>query len=117
MEVQGFELNGTYYDNEKFPLGFRRSGDFTIAESDILHAYGKTLAALESGQLAAGNPEQKHFVAVCRGEKEVSSALERTWLKYRSLRFRGLPASAFGRSKPERGQDVMEFVEEPEDDI
>ena len=32
-----------FFDNEKFPRGFAKSGDFTLAEEEILTLYGDTM--------------------------------------------------------------------------
>ena len=32
-----------FYDNTKFPRGFAKSGDFTLAEEEILTLYGLSL--------------------------------------------------------------------------
>ncbi|MCX9525385.1 DUF413 domain-containing protein, partial [Vibrio cholerae] len=40
-----------FFDTKKFPRGFAKSGDFTLAEEDILTRYGDTMLGLESGEL------------------------------------------------------------------
>lgn len=53
-----------FYDNTKFPRGFAKSGDFTLAEEEILTIYGDTMLGLETGELSPQNAEEKHFVKV-----------------------------------------------------
>ncbi|MEC8374138.1 MAG: DUF413 domain-containing protein, partial [Pseudomonadota bacterium] len=36
-----------FIDRQKFPYGFRKSGDFSITEANLLTQFGKTLLALE----------------------------------------------------------------------
>ena len=74
-----------FIDRQHFPYGFRKSGDFSIPEADVLSAYGKTLAGLESGELSPENAEEQHFIAVLKGEQQASSLLEKAWLKYIKL--------------------------------
>lgn len=50
MELMTIESSGVFYDNDRFPIGFRRCGEFTIAEAELLHNYGNSLIALESGE-------------------------------------------------------------------
>lgn len=74
-----------FYDNVHFPRGFSKSGDFTLAEGDILTYFGHTLLGLENGQLSPENQAESDFLEVVRGKKEASSKLERTWMKYLTL--------------------------------
>jgi len=71
-----------FIDREHFPYGFRKSGDFSISESDLLTRYGKTLLALESGELAAESDDEKQFVAFISGHAAAASPLEKAWQKY-----------------------------------
>ncbi len=71
-----------FIDRSHFPYGFRKSGDFSIGEADLLSKYGKTLLALESGELAPETADEKHFVALVAGEAQPDSNLERAWVKY-----------------------------------
>ena len=115
MDIEGFESVGTYYDDANFPRGFSKSGEFTITESDLLHKYGLSLSALESGERSPATAQEKHFIAVCRGDKEPDSQLERTWLKYRSKLGVKPLVSAFGSAHAEVVIDEADF--EPDDDI
>ena len=45
-----------FIDRVKFPYGFKKSGDFSIPEADLLTRYGKTLCDLESGTLSLSFP-------------------------------------------------------------
>ncbi|MEF1289587.1 DUF413 domain-containing protein [Vibrio sp. M260118] len=74
-----------FYDNTKFPRGFAKSGDFTLAEEEILTLYGDTMLGLESGELLPENSEEKHFVKVLVHPGKAKSKLERVWLKYVQL--------------------------------
>jgi len=74
-----------FNDRQKFPYGFRKSGDFSIGEADLLTVYGKTLLALESGDLSPESDEERHFVDFVTGQVEANSPLERVWAKYVQL--------------------------------
>ncbi len=74
-----------FYDHNKFPRGFAKSGDFTLLEEDLLVSYGETLLALENGELTPDNAEEKHFVKVVAHPNKAKSKIEHTWLKYINL--------------------------------
>ena len=74
-----------FIDRQHFPYGFRKSGDFSITEADILSAFGKTLAGLESGELQPENQEEQRFIDVLKGEQAPASSIEKAWLKYIKL--------------------------------
>ena len=71
-----------YIDRQKFPYGFRKSGDFSITEADLLTNYGKTLLGLESGELLPESEDEKHFVEFINGKVEAANNLEKAWAKY-----------------------------------
>ena len=71
-----------FIDRQKFPYGFRKSGDFSIGESDLLTQYGKTLLGLESGELTPESDDEQHFVDFINGRVEADNPLERAWAKY-----------------------------------
>lgn len=71
-----------FIDRQHFPYGFRKSGDFSISESDLLSRYGKNLLALESGELSPTTEDERHFVAFVQGKAEASNNLEKAWQKY-----------------------------------
>ena len=115
MELMTIESSGVFYDNDRFPIGFRRCGEFTIAEAELLHNYGNSLIALESGERSPMTKDEKHFVAVCKGEKEVTTELERVWKKYRTIAARSRLVSAFGASQIHRSPDLSEYAEDMDD--
>ena len=97
------------YDNSKFPRGFAKSGDFTLAEEEILMLYGDTMAGLESGELSPENSEEKHFVKVIENPGKAKTKLERVWLKYTQLaRGRKRFHTLNGRNKPDASEDYSE---------
>jgi uncharacterized protein YifE (UPF0438 family) len=110
MKIQGFEAGAPFYDNRRFRVGFRRSGEFTTVQAEILETYGRSLQALEEGTRNPSTKEEKAFVEVCRGKKEPKTAVEQAWAKYKSLVNKKHTVNAFGSSfRPE--------VEDSEDDV
>ncbi|MFA7554349.1 MAG: DUF413 domain-containing protein [Spongiibacteraceae bacterium] len=112
MTIEGFQSLGIYYDDVNFPKGFSKSGEFTISESDLLHKYGSSLMALEKGTATASTDEELQFVAVCQGQREAESKLERLWLKYRSKCGSKKWINAFGSAKPDLSGEIDDYIED-----
>lgn len=77
-----FESPRKYYDDKNFPHGFRRSGDFTRAQADVLEAKGVTLKALHEGQQPPKTEEERNFVLLCQGNREAVTLIEKAWRAY-----------------------------------
>ncbi len=117
MEYNPFQPSAVpYYDNDRFPLGFRRCGEFTISEADILHNYGRSLRALDTGERSPLTAEERHFIEVCQGKKPAQSEIEKVWLKYRSLLGAKKIVSAFGRSKISFSEEIIEDSDGDDDE-
>lgn len=82
--AESFSVTRRFFDDKNYPRGFARHGDYTIRESQTLEQFGQACLALESGERKPKTDEEKQFVAVCKGECEAQTFLEKTWLKYRS---------------------------------
>ena len=95
--INGFVKTHPYFDDKNFPRGFARSGEFTIPQVDILESLGRTLLALENGVRKPETPEEKQFIAVCKGLSGEQTVIERTWKKYRQLTTKSGAGTAFGR--------------------
>lgn len=74
-----------FIDRQKFPYGFKKSGDFSISEAELLSGYGRTLLALETGELSPQTEEEQHFIAFTSGRVEAATPVERAWAKYVKL--------------------------------
>lgn len=74
-----------FIDRVKFPYGFRKSGDFSITEADLLTKYGKTLLNLESGAETPQSDDEQHFVDFISGKVPAGNSLEKAWQKYAHL--------------------------------
>ncbi len=97
---QAFVSQRQFYDDQNFPRGFSRSGNFTLLEASILEQHGVVLKGLYNKTLEPQNEMQKQFLAVVNASAEPSNPIERAWLKYLKLttcktKFHTL----FGRSK------------------
>ncbi|MCZ4292523.1 DUF413 domain-containing protein [Vibrio sinaloensis] len=104
-----------FYDNVHFSRGFSKSGDFTLAEDELLTFYGKTLLGLESGELTPENQAESDFLDVIQGKKEPTTKLERTWMKYIKLA-RGKKRFHTLNSKPTVSDDDYNSYDLVEDD-
>lgn len=71
-----------FIDRQHFPYGFHKSGDFSISEADLLTRFGKTLTALETGELTPQTSDEEAFLAFITNPREPISALEKAWVKY-----------------------------------
>ena len=49
LSQKSFNVDRNFYDDRNYPRGMKRSGDFTLAEAELLEKYGVALMALSSG--------------------------------------------------------------------
>lgn len=90
-QIKGFLASGEFYDDKHFPQGFKRSGDFSIPEADILSQLGTRLSALESMKAIPETDEESHFATMCIKDCVPESQVERVWAKYKNLINTGKP--------------------------
>lgn len=90
-----------YFDDKHFPMGFRRSGDFTIKEAKLLTEYGLTLSQLSTGIISATSEHESHFIKVLSGESTPQSEVEKVWLKYLKVTSPKAFVSIYGQYKPD----------------
>jgi len=87
--IHGFIAEDPFYDDAHFPKGFNKSGNFTIAESELLTQLGKRLFMLEQGFSKPENAVEEQFVQFCKtqleGELEGQNKVELLWAKYKKL--------------------------------
>ncbi|WP_411993088.1 DUF413 domain-containing protein [Agarivorans sp. DSG3-1] len=77
--------NKRFYDDKRFKHGFRKSGDFTLLESELLSLYGETMRALDAGEMMPEGQQEQHFLLVCSKQLEADTKLEKIWIKYKDL--------------------------------
>lgn len=82
MDKNSFQATRRFTDDEHFPYGFARSGDFTIWQANLLEAHGHAYRALESGERQPKGQLEVDFVAFCHGEKPAESDHEKVWKRY-----------------------------------
>ncbi|MCU7993553.1 DUF413 domain-containing protein [Shewanella glacialipiscicola] len=80
-----FNSQKRFYDDANFPKGFKRSGDFTNKEAELLELHGHAMKNLAEGKTLPCTAEEAQFVEVAKGNIAPSSLLEQIWVKYRRL--------------------------------
>ncbi len=94
LDIQGtpqtreFYLAKRFYDKQKFPYNFSRSGDFTIFEANLLERFGSLFTALQQGLVSNPNDDDKHFLQVVQGQVPAESLEEKIWMKYLRIKSR-----------------------------
>jgi uncharacterized protein YifE (UPF0438 family) len=83
--IHGFIKENQFYDDVHFPRGINKSGDFTLAESEILTNVGKRLLMLEQEVCLPTNEIEKQFIQMCRDQSEGQTRIELLWQKYKKL--------------------------------
>ena len=77
-----FSVGKKVWDEQHFPYGFSRSGDFTIEQASLLEKNGQAYLMLAKGEREPLDNLEKQFVDFCRGEKEPENIHEKTWKLY-----------------------------------
>ncbi|GAA6206614.1 MULTISPECIES: DUF413 domain-containing protein [Thalassotalea] len=83
--IHGFIQTDRFYDDVHFPRGFSKSGDFTIADAELLSVIGKRLLMLEQGEVLPENQVEEKFVFSCKSGNEGETKIEILWQKYKKL--------------------------------
>lgn len=116
-----FVSHKRFYDDTNFPKGFKRSGDFTSKEAELLELHGHAMKNLAEGKALPCTADEAQFVEAAKGNIAPSSLLEQIWLKYRKLA-QGKPFYAvvgtvhLPATKPEVEPEVI-FDVDIEDDV
>ncbi|QDE31655.1 MULTISPECIES: DUF413 domain-containing protein [Shewanella] len=77
-----FHSSKRFYDDVNFPKGFKRCGDFTSKEADLLEQHGQAMKNLAEGSQIPCNVDEDQFVQVSQGKLPASTAMELLWIKY-----------------------------------
>ena len=83
--LHGFISTEEFYDDVHFPRGFKRTGDFNIAEAELLTAVGKRLSMLEQGLSKPETEVEEQFVHMCSAQLAGQTKVELLWKKYKTL--------------------------------
>ncbi|MDD8059642.1 MULTISPECIES: DUF413 domain-containing protein [Shewanella] len=77
-----FRSTKRFYDDANFPKGFKRCGDFTSKEADLLEQHGQAMKNLSDGTQLPCNVDEDQFVQVLQGKMAPSTPMELLWAKY-----------------------------------
>lgn len=105
-------LSRIYDDPKKYPYGFRRSGDFSISESDALAKYGTLFNALYKGEIEPSDSDDERILAIMRGDAQAERIEEIAWLKYQARLNRPRLGSLYGNKKQSIELDDSDDVDD-----
>jgi hypothetical protein len=114
-QYESFFSARKYYDDDNFPYGFDRSGEFTPAQVTILTNQGQALKALASGNREPVTQEEQAFVAFCQGNRAAETAIERAWERYCKVCQRDKHFFTVGDSRPARDLAADDFDDDFDD--
>jgi len=77
-----FHSTKRFYDDDNFPKGFKRCGDFTNKEADLLELHGQAMKNLSDGSQLPCNVDEDQFVQVVQGLVPAKTPMELLWSKY-----------------------------------
>lgn len=108
----------SFTDDINFSRGFRKSGDFTLLEAEVLSLYGETMLSLETGILEPLTLEENNFVSMLKQPQKAKTKLELVWIKYIKLtreprRFHSLHSTSH-KPKAEKTPVAILAVESPQ---
>ncbi|AZG35848.1 MULTISPECIES: DUF413 domain-containing protein [Shewanella] len=77
-----FQSTKRFYDDANFPKGFKRCGDFTSKEADLLEQHGQAMKNLVDGSQLPRNVDEDQFISVIQGTLPATTPMELLWSKY-----------------------------------
>ena len=77
-----FESEKPFNDFQHFARGLRRSGDFTINESNLLEKCGTAMMELYNGTRKPSNDEEKEFVKQITSDDVITDKNAKIFKKY-----------------------------------
>jgi len=77
-----FQSTTRFYDDANFPMGFKRCGDFTSKEADLLEQHGQAMKNLADGSQLPCNVDEDQFIRVLQGMLPATTPMELLWSKY-----------------------------------
>ena len=110
-------LKKVFSDAKNYPYGFKRSGDFSIAESTALSEYGCYIAALIDGNIQPNDSEDMAILAAAHGDIEPQDVAQRAWLKYQKRINRPKTGSIYGTKEAASQIDDDTLVSDIDDDF
>ena len=82
VDTVSFKTDRNFYDDEHFPYGFDRSGEFTLNQAQLLTKHGHAYKALAFSEREPVTEVEREFVDFCRSRKKAESIHEKTWKRY-----------------------------------
>lgn len=77
-----FESEKRFNDLQHFPRGIRRSGNFTVGESDLLERHGHAMMELYQGKREPKDDVEAAFVERVKADDAAGNPFAKVWLKY-----------------------------------
>lgn len=77
-----FESEKRFNDLKHFPRGIRRSGNFTVKESDLLETHGHAMLELAQGVRTPADDVEADFVQRVKTGDAGANPFAKVWLKY-----------------------------------
>ena len=77
-----FESEKPFNDFQHFARGIRRSGDFTINESNLLEKCGTAMMELYKGERKPKTPEEKEFVKQITSDEVITDKNAKIFKRY-----------------------------------
>ena len=84
ISKDSFVSNRKFYDDKNYPRGMSRSGDYTLAEVNIIEKYGIALTELTNGKRQPATSDEERFMKVIKEGAQPSNAIEKAWMKYQN---------------------------------
>lgn len=84
-QVSSFSATTEFKDPKNFPYGFKRSGEFTQQQAELLARHGHAYHALHAGDRAPLTAEEEAFILFCNGEHDAQTGHEKAWKRYLTL--------------------------------
>ncbi|WP_210396256.1 DUF413 domain-containing protein [Motiliproteus sediminis] len=111
QQFSSFFSDRKFRDDDNFPYGFDRSGEFTPAQSAALVAHGWAMKQLATGERAPVTEEEHTFVAFCRGAHPAATVYEKAWERYTRVCQKDKHFYTVGDSRPatNSGDDFDDF--------
>ncbi|WP_409422591.1 DUF413 domain-containing protein [Pseudaeromonas sp. ZJS20] len=77
-----FETDKRFNDLQHFPRGIRRSGEFTVAEADLLERHGHAMLSLYQGKTQPQDELETSFLEKVQQGDASGHSFAKVWLKY-----------------------------------
>jgi uncharacterized protein YifE (UPF0438 family) len=83
--TMSFVSTKRFYDDANFPKGFKRCGDFTNKEAELLELHGQAMKNLVEVKQLPCTADEDQFLQVAQGILPAQTNFELLWAKYLKL--------------------------------